>query len=99
MASPERSDLRADPGDRPARGAKKPTPPPKKTRKGSRGRWWRWGLVFVLWAILLGGGVTAYFALTLPSTGDLAVAERRPSVTLLAADGSLVATFGDLFAE
>jgi penicillin-binding protein 1A len=100
MAPRERSDLRAEPGDGPARKAKKPPrPPAKPKRKGGGGRWWRWGLLVVLWVMLLGGGVTAYFALTLPSTGDLAVAERRPSVTLLAADGSLVATFGDLFGE
>jgi penicillin-binding protein 1A len=40
-----------------------------------------------------------YFALTLPSTADLTVAERRPSITVLATDGSLIATYGDLFGE
>ena len=40
-----------------------------------------------------------YFALTLPDTSELTRAERRPSVTVLAADGSLLATFGDLFGQ
>ncbi|HZT50835.1 MAG TPA: PBP1A family penicillin-binding protein, partial [Stellaceae bacterium] len=68
-------------------------------RRPARGRLLRWTLLGVLWAMILGGGVVAYFALTLPPINDLALPERRPSVTLLAADGSLVATFGDLFGE
>jgi penicillin-binding protein 1A len=95
MPASGRSELRADPAERGGRRAKSPAPKPRRPR----GRWWKWGLLVVLWAMILGGGVIAYFALTLPSTSDLTVAERRPSVTLLAADGSLVATFGDLFGE
>jgi penicillin-binding protein 1A len=45
------------------------------------------------------GGVLGYFALTLPDTNQLTVAERRPSVTILAADDSTIATFGDLFGQ
>ena len=94
------NDLRADPADRGERRAAKAAPPKKAKRpRRPRGRWWKWGLLAALWALILGGGAIAYFALTLPSTKDLAVASRRPSVTLLAADGSLVATFGDLFGE
>ena len=50
-----------------------------------------------LWGLIIGGGVIGYFALTLPDTGRLAVAERRPNLTILADDGSVIATFGDLF--
>jgi penicillin-binding protein 1A len=50
-----------------------------------------------LWAGILGAGVIGYFALTLPDTSQLAQSQRRPSVTILAADGSLLATYGDLF--
>src|SRR5262249_30963853 len=57
-------------------------------------------LLFVpLGALITGGGAVAYFALTLPDTNQLTVAERRPSVTILAADGSTIATFGDLFGQ
>ena len=38
--------------------------------------------------LIIGGGALGYFALTLPDTSQLAVAERRPSVTILAEDGS-----------
>lgn len=68
-------------------------------RRPRRFRWWKAVLLLGLWGVILLGGVLGYFALTLPSTDDLAVAQRKPSVTLLAADGSLVATFGDLFGE
>jgi penicillin-binding protein 1A len=99
MAASGGGDMRAEPADRPSRrgsggaGAK----PPR--HGGSRGRWGRWALLGILWAMILGGGVVTYFALTLPPINTLALAERRPSVTLLAADGSLVATYGDLFGE
>jgi penicillin-binding protein 1A len=52
-----------------------------------------------LWAGIIGAGALTYFALTLPDTKQLTVAERRPSITILADDGSLLATFGDLFGQ
>ena len=72
--------------------------------RGWRPHWsgkrpWRWALLGGLWAVVAGVAVLAYFALTLPPTKDLAVAERRASVTLLGDDGQLIATFGDLFGE
>src|ERR1700722_7344999 len=95
MAPSGRGELRIDPAER---HETKPAPrQPGPRGSGPRGRWWKWSLLLGLWALILGGGVIAYFALTLPDTNELALAERRPSVTLLAADGSLLATFGDLF--
>jgi penicillin-binding protein 1A len=82
----------------PARRAKQPAPAPRKKRAGG-GRWWRLGILACLWGVLALAAALAYFFLTLPSTDGLAVADRRPSVTLLAEDGSLVATFGDLFGD
>ncbi len=58
-----------------------------------------WGLLASLWMVILLGGTLAWFALTLPPLNDLDAAWRRPSVTLLGADGSLIATYGDLFGE
>ncbi|HZS83198.1 MAG TPA: PBP1A family penicillin-binding protein [Stellaceae bacterium] len=113
MASRRNFDLRLDPEDRlPVAGkAAKPTErsgrgraaPPKKPGGGWRRRLaWaalRWSLVLGIWGAVIFGGMIAYFALTLPETGDFKTAMRRPSVTLLAADGSLLATYGDLFGE
>jgi penicillin-binding protein 1A len=56
-------------------------------------------VLLCLWALIAGGAIVGYFALTLPDTGELTRAERRPSVTILAANGSLLTTYGDLFGQ
>ncbi len=57
----------------------------------------RFAVLLLLWTAVIGGGIVGYFILTLPDTSQLAQSQRRPSVTILAADGSLIATYGDLF--
>ncbi len=104
MADPR---LRVDPDDRPAppRGrtpaSSRPSPRRPPPRRSGSGSWRRAAVRFVvlllLWMAVLGAGVIGYFALTLPDTGQLVQSPRRPSVTILAADGSLLATYGDLF--
>jgi len=93
--------LRVDPSDRSSPSAARGQRPPPKHGRGRR--WfrgfWNVALLLFLWAAMLGGGVIGYFALTLPDTNQLTVAERRPSVTILAEDGSIIATFGDLFGQ
>ncbi len=94
--------LRADPADRvslarrrhapAARPQRRTAPPPRK-----RGGLLRAAVLILLWAALISAGFLGYFALTLPDTGQLGQSQRRPSVTMLAADGSLLATYGDLF--
>jgi penicillin-binding protein 1A len=61
------------------------------------GRLARFAVLALLWGLIAGGGALAYFAATLPDTSQLSVAERRPSITVLADDGSLIASYGDLF--
>jgi penicillin-binding protein 1A len=101
MPQPRRKELRAEPDERPAGAPRRAA----RTRGAARppGGWGRrlvrWGLLAGLWATIALAGVFAYFAATLPDISDLAVAERRPSVTLMAADGSLLATFGEFFGE
>jgi len=60
---------------------------------------WHFLWLTCLWGFVAGVAVLAYFALTLPDTHELTVAQRKPSITVLAADGSLIATYGDLFGE
>lgn len=100
--------LQVDSSARPAAGAPRGRHPSSAPsgRSGPPGRGRRWfssflnlALLLVLWGAILGGGVIGYFALTLPDTNQLMVAERRPSVTILADDGSIIATFGDLFGQ
>jgi penicillin-binding protein 1A len=105
MAEPP---LRVDPAERLRTATRgRPHPPPRRAQRGERsgrspqrGRFGglvKLGVLLLLWAVIISGIALGYFALTLPETSQLTVAERRPSVTILAADGSLIATFGDLF--
>src|ERR1700748_2956877 len=97
MAEPK---LRVDPPDR-----MRPRPRTRRARKqsaGAKGVWSRAakvGVLLLLWLVIIGAGAIGYFALTLPDTRELTRAERRPSVTILAADRSLLTTYGDLFGQ
>ena len=64
-----------------------------------RGGVLRFLLLAGLWCFIAGMGVIGFFALTLPGTSDLTLAQRKPSITLLANDGTMIATYGDLFGE
>ena len=95
MAEPR---LRVEPADRirPSR-----TRAPRQRARGKRflRRPSKLALLVFLWTAIVGSVVLGYFALTLPDTGELTRAERRPSVTILASDGSLLTTYGDLFGQ
>src|SRR5579864_4916279 len=99
MAEPR---LRADPDERPRAPASRPREarpwPPRRRTKPSR-PWLKLAILLLLWSLIIGGGTLGYFALTLPNTSQLGAAQRRPSVTILAADGSTLATLGDLFGQ
>jgi len=90
--------LRVEPADRirPSR-----TRAPRQRARGKRFllRASKLALLVFLWTTIVGSVVLGYFALTLPDTGELTRAERRPSVTILASDGSLLTTYGDLFGQ
>ena len=94
-----RRELRIDPEDRRPPTEKRAPERKKSARRGWRWRLVKWGLLVSLWALIALSGVIGWFWLTLPPTSDLNAAERRPSITLLGADGSLLATYGDLFGE
>ncbi|HUA54532.1 MAG TPA: PBP1A family penicillin-binding protein, partial [Candidatus Sulfotelmatobacter sp.] len=57
----------------------------------------RWCLVAGIWLAVGLGAVLGWYALTLPPTDQLESAWRRPGITVLAADGSLLASYGDLY--
>jgi len=91
--------IRADPLDRIRRAPKRRPPHRRAPSKRALPRVAKLGILLFLWTAILGGIVVGYCALTLPDTSELTRAERRPSVTMLAADGSLLTTFGDLFGQ
>jgi len=90
--------LRVEPADR-IRASR--TRVPRQRARGKRFllRASKLALLVFLWTTIVGSVVLGYFALTLPDTGELTRAERRPSVTILASDGSLLTTYGDLFGQ
>jgi len=56
-----------------------------------------WSLVAVIWLGVMVTGVLAWYAYDLPDIGEIEKMTRRPNVTLLAADGTRLASFGDRF--
>jgi penicillin-binding protein 1A len=81
-----------------------------RRRKGSRrkstkrpagaGRWLlfaaKWTATLTVWAVIAAGMAAAWYAYDLPDVDSAVVATRRPSVSVLATDGSTIATYGDL---
>lgn len=90
-------------------GTTSPPPAHKKTRsraeqQGPKRRFglWaivRWLLVLGVWGVVAAGVVVAWFAYDLPDLDEVAGLTRRPSVTVLAADGSQIAAFGQLYGD
>ncbi|MEM6903766.1 MAG: transglycosylase domain-containing protein, partial [Pseudomonadota bacterium] len=56
----------------------------------------RWSLVAAVWLGILAGGAMLYFAHDLPDIRDQMVLERRPSITILVANGTEIGRYGDL---
>ena len=56
-----------------------------------------WTVIAAIWLGIIGAGVLAWYAYDLPELGEIEQLTRRPNITLLAADGSRLASFGDRF--
>src|SRR6516165_11261363 len=96
MAEPK---LRLDPSDRIRPPPKRRVPRQHRTANRLLAHGAKFGVLLFLWTLIVGVAIVGYFGLTLPDTGELTRAERRPSVTILAANGSLLTTYGDLFGQ
>jgi penicillin-binding protein 1A len=98
MTEPGRRAGPVRPSERKTGGARRRPGPGKGPRRpGGRNSALKLVLLLALWALIGGVGLFVYFALTLPDTGELTRAARRPGITILADDGSVLATYGDLF--
>ncbi|MBC6406351.1 MAG: PBP1A family penicillin-binding protein [Rhodospirillales bacterium] len=67
-----------------------------------RPRWLRLtllGAAAFLWLPIVAIGLTIWYGRDLPAIGRLAEDSRRPSITLAANDGSIIASYGDLYGE
>ncbi len=95
----------------PKKTGKKPAPRSRATTKpgaakqgapkraGERRSFWRtmlrWAAVSFIWGTLALAGLIGWYVLDLPDP-DMLAGERKGSVTVLAADGSVLATYGEL---
>jgi penicillin-binding protein 1A len=59
----------------------------------------RWSVALGVWGLVAGFVALLFFAWDLPRPEDALATTRRPSVTLVAADGALLSTSGDLYGE
>jgi penicillin-binding protein 1A len=59
----------------------------------------RWLVMLVVWGGLVGASVLLWFAWDMPGPEAALAATRRPSVRLVASNGALLATEGDLYGE
>jgi penicillin-binding protein 1A len=59
----------------------------------------KWGAVVAVWCLVVVSCLIAWVAATLPDIRQLSQNNRHPSITLRAADNSLIATYGDLYGE
>ena len=71
---------------------------PKKQRSLLR-RLVVWTLVLGIWGAVALGGLIAYYAYDLPDVSRMAVLERQPSITILARDGTILGSSGELTGE
>ena len=81
-------------GDRrePARGRAK-----RRRRRNWFGALVKWTLVLTIWSVVIAGAVLSYFAFTLPDLTGIDKFNRRPSLSFVAGDGQVLATYGDLY--
>ena len=74
-------------------------PKPSARPRGGRWRWLRFLLPVLVWGSLSLALLALWFCWDLPRPDAALATTRRPSVTLLAADGAMLATQGDLYGE
>ncbi|MFM2129884.1 MAG: penicillin binding protein, partial [Pseudomonadota bacterium] len=87
-----------DPGQDP-RGGEKPARKAKARRRSWFVRLLRWTFVAAIWGALALAAMLGWYAYDLPEIDRIPALERRPSVTLLAADGTPFARFGEAAAR
>ena len=85
-------------GTRAGSGARKKKGAPKK-RRSLLGRLFVWSMVLAVWGAIALGGLMAYYAYDLPDVSRMAVLERQPAITILARDGTILGSSGELTGE
>ena len=102
--SRKKGDLSADPSGRPrsssSAGKKSGKKSDAKEAPPAKRKPWvrvlRWTALVGIWGFVALMGILAYYGYDLPDLEKLETPQRRPSVTLMASDNSVLATYGDL---
>ncbi|MDA0676357.1 MAG: PBP1A family penicillin-binding protein, partial [Proteobacteria bacterium] len=89
--------LRADPAGKPSQAQRAANAKPKARRRGVVGTILYFGVLANIWGSLVLAAVVGFYAYDLPDIDQALTATRRPTVSLLAADGEEIAVFGDLY--
>lgn len=101
--SAKRGAARAKSAPRKTSSAKGKAKPVAKKKAAARRPLWKrglfWGAVAACWLIAAGAVALAVVAISLPDVGKLAAETRRPSITLVAADGARLTAIGDLYGQ
>jgi penicillin-binding protein 1A len=89
---------------KPPKSKKKAPPPPPRPPRGKkhRPRWpWllKWSCILLIWVSFFGGCFVLWYSYDLPDITKLQQTTRRPSITVLAKDGTKLATYGDLHGQ
>jgi len=83
-----------------AKRGKHKSSPHKSASRSRTGSFWRgllkWTFVIGLWAAMGVGGVLLWFSRELPQITESMVFERRPTITILANDGTIIDRHGDI---
>ncbi|MCP5363674.1 MAG: PBP1A family penicillin-binding protein [Hyphomicrobiales bacterium] len=77
----------------------------KKAQNGAKSKpprrvaWFvlKWVTVATIWAVILTGGVVAWYSADLPDIETALAPTRKPSITVLSADGSTIGTVGEYY--
>ena len=72
---------------------------PSHGRRGWLKRLVVWGGSAAIWGAVCLGGLIAWYAYDLPDIIEIRAAERQASVRLLAADGAMLTSYGDIYGE
>lgn len=78
----------------------KPPRPPRNKKKSVLWPWLlKWSFILLIWVSFFGGCLVLWYSYDLPDITKLQQTERRPSITVLAKDGTKLATYGDLHGQ
>lgn len=76
-----------------------PATPKTPKSRGWLGAVLHWAFVCAVWLVIAVLGLVVWYSHDLPDVHELGLAGKRPAVTLVAADGSRILHYGDLYGE